>query len=124
MQTQYIVLVLLVVALAILAALPPVRSLGGRALMRLRSRATRPQRSTTKTGITVIDRNGEEFSVPDSAPEPAPSWATRMEMLGGLRPVLTVALIVLLVLAAVIQLYSLVRTPSADQFVVLVAPFQ
>jgi tetratricopeptide (TPR) repeat protein len=124
MQTQYIVVLLLVVALALLVALPPVRSLGAQALMRLRSRLTQPQPSTAKTGITIIDRNGEEIDVPEKSPEPAPSWATRLDMMGGARQVLVVALIVLLVLAAVIQLYGLVRTPSADQFIVLVAPFQ
>ncbi|MBK9712111.1 MAG: tetratricopeptide repeat protein [Kouleothrix sp.] len=119
MPSLYLI-ALLVMALFVLALLPPVRQFVASQLARLRGRAA-PARPRASTGVTLIAGDGEEYELP--VEEEPSDWARWRASLGSGPQLAARALVALLALAAIVQLYRVLLAPAPDQFVVLVAPF-
>ncbi len=109
MPTEYVIALVLLVALAALAALPPTRQFFARQYARLRSRL--PQRQPPSTGATI--------SVKAAGARPAQSGSSRPLL--DSRQLMALVAVLLILLLVICQVPRLL-TP-VDQFVVLVAPF-
>lgn len=121
MPSLYLI-TLLLLALIVLIALPPVRSTLTSQLRRLRQGVFPPPPGPARTGTTVIAGNGDEIQLGDD--RTPMSMAARLELAGGRRGLLILVLIGLLVLIGAWQLYRYTNAPTPEQFVVLVAPFR
>jgi tetratricopeptide (TPR) repeat protein len=121
MSPQALIALLLVLILLTLSATPLARDFVARQVRRVRQRVpTRPQQRVN-TGTTVITASGDEVPVMVAAQPPSPGtrFAARER-----RVMATTVAAVLVGLLVGIQLYRILTTPAASQFVVLVAPFQ
>src|SRR5215217_7099799 len=122
MSSQYLIALLLFVALVVLLALPSVRTFFAGQLARLRQRASSPPTVQPSTGMTIIAANGEEYEVPIARPR-GRRLVAGIDALGSQRRLLTVALAGVIALVAAVQLYRYTVAPTPETFVVLVAPF-
>ncbi|MEO7908753.1 MAG: tetratricopeptide repeat protein, partial [Roseiflexaceae bacterium] len=104
-----------------LSATPLVRDFTARQVRRVRQRmpARPPQR--VSTGTTVITAAGDQLDVLAGVPPPP-----RVGRFAGRESRVMAAVVVAILIALLIsgQLYRVLTTPAAGQFVVLVAPFQ
>jgi tetratricopeptide (TPR) repeat protein len=121
MSSQALIALLLVLILVTLSATPLVRDFAARQVRRVRQRMPKRPVQRVSTGTTVIDARGNEIEVLEEVP-PAPRRARFADNTG--RTVAAVVAAVLVGLLIGIQLYRVLTTPGAGQFVVLVAPFQ
>ena len=122
MSPQVLIALLVVLILLTLSATPLVRDFTARQVRRVRQRVrTRPAQRVS-TGTTVITASGDEVEVLEEVPAP-PRRAARFDSRER-RVVAAVVAAVLVGLLVGVQLYRILTTPAADQFVVLVAPFQ
>src|SRR6476659_5283790 len=121
MSPQALIALLLVLILLTLSATPLVRDFAARQVRRVRQRVpTRPLQRVS-TGTTVITASGDEVEVLEEVPQPPrPARFSGHER----RAVAAVVAAVLVGLLVGVQLYRILTTPAAGQFVVLVAPFQ
>src|SRR5829696_4901405 len=121
MSPQALIALLLVLILLTLSAMPLVRDFAARQVRRVRKRVpTRPLQRVS-TGTTVITASGDEVEVLEEVPSPPrPARFAGRER----RAVAAVVAAVLVGLLVGVQLYRILITPAAGQFVVLVAPFQ
>ena len=111
---------LVLLAVAVLIALTPARAWISQAVARLRRRAAPPRRRAN-SGVTIIAPDGQEYEVPGESTRA--SLANRIESAGGTRRVVVGAIVALLLVLAIVQLYQQVLSPQPEHFVVLVAPF-
>jgi tetratricopeptide (TPR) repeat protein len=119
MSLQALMIILLVLIVLTFSAIPLVRDFAERQVRRARQRVpTRPIQRVS-TGATVIQPNGDEVEVLEEVPPRPARFAGREGRL-----VAAVVAAVLVVLVVGVQLYRVLTTPLAGQFVVLVAPFQ
>ncbi len=120
MSPQVLIALLVVLILLTLSATPLVRDFTARQVRRVRQRVrTRPAQRVS-TGTTVITASGDEVEVLEEVPAP-PRRAARFDSRER-RVVAAVVAAVLVGLLVGVQLYRILTTPAADQFVVLVAP--
>ena len=121
MSPQALIALLVVLILLTLSATPLVRDFTARQVRRVRQRLPTRPRQRVSTGTTVITASGDE--VPVLVEVPPPSRAARFADRER-RVVAAVVAAVLVALLVAVQLYRILTTPAAGQFVVLVAPFQ
>src|SRR5262249_9463784 len=122
MSAQALIALLVVLILLALSATPRARDFTGRLVRRMRQRMPGRPRPRISTGTTVITSSGEEVDVLAEAP-PRPSLAARLAGRER-RAAIAVPAAVIVVLLVGVQLYRILTMPAANQFVVLVAPFQ
>ena len=122
MSPQALIALLVVLILLTLSATPLVRDFTARQFRRVRQRVPTRRLKRVSTGTTVITASGDEVEVLAEAPPP-PIRAARFAS-HERRVVAAVVAAVLVGLLVGVQLYRILTTPAAGQFVVLVAPFQ
>jgi tetratricopeptide (TPR) repeat protein len=120
MSPQALIALLVVLVLVTLSATPLGRDFVARQVRRVRQRLpTRPPQRVN-TGTTVITGSGDEVAVLAAAPPRRFAGIPGRER----RVVAATVAAVLVGLLVGVQLYRVLTTPAASQFVVLVAPFQ